>query len=139
MYVLVYVSSESFRISDQDLEELLRQSRHDNLVADITGLLLFKDGNFMQLLEGTEMAVRSTFEKIKIDGRHRSVRILMEEETAHREFGDWSMGFKKLVDQTPPELDGYSDFLDVPLTSDQFIADPSKSLRFLQIFKKSVL
>ena len=139
MYALVYVSSESFRISDQDLEDLLRQSRRNNLVADITGLLLFKDGNFMQLLEGTEAAVRSAFEKIKIDVRHRSVRVLMAEETDHRAFADWSMGFQNLTNKPLVEVAGYSDYLDVPLTSEKFLVDPPKSLRFLQVFKKSML
>ena len=119
MYALVYVSSESFRISDQDLEELLRQSRRNSQAADITGLLLFKDGNFMQLLEGTETAVRTAFEKIKVDHRHRSVRVLMEEETDRREFADWSMGFQKLTNHTLLEVDGCRIVFPEPKTAPQ--------------------
>jgi len=139
MYAIVYVSTETSRFSDRDLVALLTESRDKNLVSEITGLLLYKDGNFMQLLEGPEQAVRTTMEKIKIDSRHRSVRVLMEEETPKREFGDWSMGFKKLNAESAGDLPGYSDFLDVPLTSDKFSLDPSKAFRFLLIFKESVL
>ena len=78
-------------------------------------------------------------EKIKIDPRHRDVRILLEEETPKREFSDWSMGFKKLNADSVGEIVGSSDFLDVPLTSKKFLLDPSKALRLLLIFKKSVL
>jgi hypothetical protein len=139
MYAVVYVSTEAIRFSDQDLISLLEESRSKNLTAEITGLLLFKDGNFMQLLEGRKEAVLSVLAKIKSDSRHRGVRVLMEEEIPHREFSDWSMGFKKLSADTAKEIPGYSDFLNMPLTSDQFSSDPSKSLRFLLIFKKSVL
>ncbi len=139
MYAIVYVSTETSRFSDQDLVDLLTESRDKNLVSEITGLLLYKDGNFMQLLEGPEQAVRTTMEKIKVDPRHRSVRVLMEEETPKREFGNWSMGFKKLNAGSTVDIVGYSDFLDVPLTSDKFLLDPSKALRFLLIFKASVL
>jgi hypothetical protein len=136
---MVYVSSEAIRFSGQDLIALLEESRRKNLAAEITGLLLFKDGNFMQLLEGTKEAVVSVMARIKSDSRHRGVRVLMEEEIPGREFGDWSMGFIRLSAETAAEIPGYSDFLDIPLTSDQFANDPSKSLRFLLIFKKSVL
>jgi hypothetical protein len=139
MYAVVYVSSEAMRFSEQDLSTLLEESRARNLVSEITGLLLYKDGNFMQLLEGAQEVVVSVLAKIKCDVRHRGVRVLMEEDISHREFSDWSMGFKKLGAETATEIPGYSDFLNVPLTSDQFTNDPSKSLRFLLIFKKSTL
>jgi hypothetical protein len=93
----------------------------------------------MQLLEGTKEVVVSVLAKIKSDSRHRGVRVLMEEEVPQREFSEWSMGFKKLSITVATEIPGYSDFLDVPLTSDQFTRDPSKSLRFLQLFKKTML
>jgi hypothetical protein len=139
MFALVYVSSETGRLTDADLELLLAESRRKNVLAEITGLLLFKDGNFMQLLEGAETAVRAIMETIKIDSRHQGVQVLMEEEVPEREFSDWSMGFKKLGNKTAEEVEGYSDFLEVPLTSERFMRDPSKALRFLLIFKKSVL
>jgi hypothetical protein len=139
MYVVVYVSSEAIRFTDSDLLDLLTASRNKNYLAGITGLLLFKDGNFMQLLEGPEPAVRAVLGKIKSDSRHRGIRVLMEEEIPERKFSDWSMGFRKLDFQTAGEVDGYSNFLDLPLTSEAFSLDPSKALQFLHIFKKSVL
>jgi hypothetical protein len=138
MYALIYVSSAVRRLTDDDLELLLRESRENNVRVGITGLLLYKDGNFMQLLEGTKEAVLAIMEKIKKDPRHQGVKVVLEEEKQNRDFSGWSMGFQKLGPGTAQEIPGYSDFLDLPLTSREFTA-PSTSLRFLLIFKKSVL
>jgi hypothetical protein len=92
----------------------------------------------MQLLEGPEPAVRTLLGKIKADSRHRGIRVLMEEETDKREFHDWSMGFTNLDLPTDAEVEGYSDFLEVPLTSGAVPLDTAKALRFLTTFKKSV-
>ena len=59
-------------------------------------MLLYKDGNFMQLLEGSKEAVLSLVEIIKLDLRHPGVIPLMQLEEEGREFGDWRMGLKKL-------------------------------------------
>jgi hypothetical protein len=57
MYFLVYVSSAVNLFSDEDLIQLLEVSRRNNEKAEITGLLLYSSGNFMQTLEGPEKAV----------------------------------------------------------------------------------
>jgi len=49
---LVYVSSATELFSDTQLENLLLRSRQNNSTLGITGMLLYKDGNFMQCLEG---------------------------------------------------------------------------------------
>jgi Sensors of blue-light using FAD len=139
LYTVVYISTEVLRFSNSDLENLLQQSRRDNSVSEITGLLLYKDGNFMQLLEGSETAVVSTLAKIKRDPRHRALVVVMQEETPHREFENWSMAFGNLGSETSPAEPGYSDFLDLPLNSEKFQADPSKAFGFLLAFKKSML
>ena len=136
MFALVYVSKATIRWSDTDLDQLLEQSRRDNFNADITGLLLFKDGNFMQILEGPKDAVLALLAKIKSDTRHERLMIIFEEERQHREFKDWSMGFRR--PEPAIAVPGFSDLLDIPLTSEQFSSNPTKLLQFLVAFKKGV-
>jgi hypothetical protein len=90
---LVYVSSAAQPFTQQELEALLEQARTRNTADDITGLLLYSGGNFMQLLEGPPDAVRQTFARVSASRRHRQVIELMNEPVAAREFSDWSMGF----------------------------------------------
>ncbi len=136
MFRLIYSSSETAPFSEQQLEELLHTSRQNNLAADITGLLLYKDGNFMQTLEGPEIAVQTLREKIKRDPRHRKFTILMEGPILERSFGSWSMGFKKITQETLLNVPGYHASDDFSLMSNQFLQNPTRSLNLLLSFNK---
>ena len=59
MFSLVYVSAAVTWFSDRELRGLLAQCRLSNAQTGITGMLLYKDGNFMQTLEGDERTVRA--------------------------------------------------------------------------------
>jgi len=135
MFRLVYASSAVKPFTERELEELLKKNRQKNGMAGITGMLLYKDGKFMQCLEGRKKVVCDLLAKIQADRRHRNMVILLREERVQREFEEWTMGFKKLDSKTALEVLGYSDFLDVSLTSEQFQMNPSKSLQLLLCFR----
>src|SRR5687767_6279847 len=108
MFHLVYVSSAINLFNSDELKDLLEISRRNNSALDITGMLLYRDGNFIQALEGDEQAVRALFEKISRDPRHKGIVTLVQGETPEREFPDWSMGFRNLNDPDESKLAGYS-------------------------------
>jgi hypothetical protein len=64
--------------SEEELIQLLETSRQNNAKIGVTGMLLYKDGNFMQLIEGPEEAVRALHAKISIDPRHRGLMTLLQ-------------------------------------------------------------
>ena len=76
MYFLVYVSAAVTWFSESELRALLTSARFRNEHAGITGMLLYKDGNFMQALEGPEDAVRALYRRIEGDRRHRGLLVL---------------------------------------------------------------
>src|SRR4028118_630971 len=96
MFFLVYVSSATRPFSGEDLRVLLETCRKNNAELGITGMLLYKDGNFMQVLEGDEEAVRGLHARIAADPRHRAEITLQEGFAEWRQFPDWSMGFRDL-------------------------------------------
>lgn len=101
MLSLVYVSSATQLFSDDDLKALLEQSRNKNTRLGLTGLLLHKDGNFMQVLEGEEEAVLQIYATIQGDLRHHGILELTRQQIQEREFASWSMGFKNLNGLAP--------------------------------------
>jgi hypothetical protein len=134
---LVYNSSAAVPFSEGDLLELLKRSRENNTAKAITGLLLFKREKFMQVLEGDESPVQDLLSRIEIDPRHHQVDTLRWEVIKERRFPDWSMGFRNLdnigIHQTP----GYSAFMNEPLTSPHFKADPSRVQTLIGMFRES--
>jgi hypothetical protein len=97
LHRLVYHSRNSFP-ADLDapaaiLRSILATSRARNAIADVTGVLMLKDGWFGQVLEGPEDVVSTTFTRIKRDDRHRAVSLLAFEPIAERGFPQWPMGY----------------------------------------------
>ena len=137
LLMMIYGSSATENFSQDDLIPLLKQAREKNQRLNITGLLLYHDGNFMQALEGEKEAVETLFGVIQQDTRHRSILTFLKRSIARREFSDWSMGFVNLGSVDATELPGYSDYLDVPLNSEKF-SDEGFAVSFLRVFKQVV-
>jgi hypothetical protein len=79
MFSLVYVSRSTENFNPRHLLEMLLVFRAENLRLNLTGLLLYKNGNFMQLLEGEQTVVLELYGKIRHDPRHTNVITLIDE------------------------------------------------------------
>ena len=95
MRQLLYVSNTVDELGVSDLDRVLTASRRNNAMMGITGLLLFIDGGFLQILEGEERAVRELYTRIAGDPRHRNARLMLDREVPCRAFPEWSMGFER--------------------------------------------
>ena len=138
LFQLVYMSSATEAFTKDQLRELLKGSHRRNARAGITGLLLYKDGNFMQVLEGEEAAVRQLFEKIKQDARHHDIITLLQHSIPERQFPDASMAFRDLNSAESKAIPGYSEFLNTPLDGELMAKDLPRCQRLLLLFKKNI-
>ena len=93
MHKLLYVSSTRQDFPGENLQSILRRSRDNNQRRDVTGLLLYIDGGFLQVLEGDRTALQDLYAISAKDTRHWDAKVLLDEE-APRNFGQWSMGFR---------------------------------------------
>jgi hypothetical protein len=110
---LAYSSNALRAFSTQDLVDLLAVSRANNERDDVTGMLLYRGGNFLQALEGPEAAVRQTMRRIERDASHGSVSLLLEEPREERLFGEWSMAFEDVSKLDSSALPGLNSYLAV--------------------------
>ena len=138
MFYMIYVSSSTAPLSSDDLMALLEGARKHNASQGITGMLLYKEGNFMQALEGEEGVVRPLFERIQRDPRHSGVVVLLEGELEQRQFPDWSMAFQDLNSAEARSIPGYSEFLNASLVGKEFFADPTRCQKLLLTFKRNI-
>jgi hypothetical protein len=137
MYSLTYVSSATRLLSQEDLRNLLSTSRLNNERLGLTGMLLYKDGNFMQVLEGEQEAVLAVQARILEDVRHKGIIVLLRGNVPHRSFRQWSMAFRNLDEPSSRGTPGYDDFLNTPLTDARFLQNPAATQKLLHVFKKS--
>ena len=90
---LIYFSNAGESIAKPEIEDILEQSRRNNADAGITGLLLFVNGVFAQVLEGEPDKVEALYQTIIADPRHRAAEIMSDKTVEARIFDDWSMAY----------------------------------------------
>lgn len=93
LYRLMYVSTAADELSYSDLDHILTAARFHNAQVDVTGLLIYRDGFFLQFLEGPFQSVREVLSRVIQDKNHSNLRVLFEGPSDERFFEDWGMAF----------------------------------------------
>ncbi|MDE0545368.1 BLUF domain-containing protein [Microbacterium sp. C7(2022)] len=107
---LVYISTATEgRMSDAALRGILITSRENNSRDDITGMLLYRGGQFVQILEGRADRVHALLEKIRADARHTDLTVLLDEPIDERQFAEWSMGYQPIFTPREELPEGFRD------------------------------
>lgn len=131
-----YVSSARGLWAQPQLDELLLSVRAWNGPRELTGMLLYSGGNFMQTIEGPDAAIAEVLARISADPRHHGLMVLLDEDVSRRSFPDWTMGYRR-VDVDDTSLEGYSDFLRKPTTS-RLPDDASSQQSLLHTFRSLI-
>ena len=97
----VYTSAAIQPMPKSKLYKILVDSRVSNKLVDVTGLLVYVDGTFLQLLEGEQEIVSNLLDKISKDPRHTDVKVVYKTGVERRTFNDWQMAY---VIPSPKEL-----------------------------------
>ncbi|OGX85791.1 hypothetical protein BEN47_14460 [Hymenobacter lapidarius] len=94
MHHLVYTSTATAPLTEDNLRGQLGHWRATNARLGVTGVLLYSEGNVLQVLEGDSEVIRSLFATIARDVRHRSITKIADGPVPGRAFSDWSMRFR---------------------------------------------
>jgi hypothetical protein len=97
-YQVLYVSKAKKEIDEQSIKEIVDQATTHNSKTGITGILLFRGGIFLQLLEGEKSKVDFLYKKISNDSRHEQVTQIFCLEKNEPLFENWSMGYHEVSD-----------------------------------------
>lgn len=106
---LLYASRAANRITPEDIESIVGQSRKNNPAQGITGILCYSGDSFLQVLEGGRDAVNAVYNCITQDPRHSAVVLLHYEEVTERVFAGWTMGQVNLAKINPSLVLKYSE------------------------------
>lgn len=107
----IYASAAARTFKLSELAELLQAARSTNERLGMTGMLLYAEGSFFQVLEGPAAAVDALFARIESDPRHEQVTLIIREPITRRTFADWTMGFDTATRKELDDLSGVNDFL----------------------------
>jgi len=113
LYELIYRSTAKSKLTEQDFKNILTTARNFNESQNITGCLLYHEGQFLQLLEGEFQVLLDLYDRIKKDPRHRDFLLLHMKETQYRVYSNWTMAFKSLDDTQLKNYSGVSEFTEL--------------------------
>jgi len=89
---LLYVSQAPKSQNGQGYEALRRKMlEHPMPAGDVTGVLVYRNGYFMQYLEGQELSVAELFWNIRGIKNHYNIRVLSRGRLSRRRFSNWSI------------------------------------------------
>ena len=133
MEYIVYMSAAVRPFTDEELKVLLLQSQVNNAKNNLTGMLLYCEGSFVQVLEGDGKDLNSTYQKILEDPRHKGIIEIAQGTIEKRNFPKWSMGFNTLSQVEFAQFDAFIEGANVNL----FKYGSHPALTILKTFAKS--
>jgi hypothetical protein len=131
---LIYVSTGRGDASAAELDAILESAARRNGQQGITGMLLYADGSFMQVLEGEEAAVDETFGRVERDSRHTGIFVIDRQPITERSFGRWTMGFKRVGAGQAAVPPAYAPFFEHGFDATRIGARPGLALDILTGF-----
>jgi hypothetical protein len=112
---LAYVSRASHFMTGAELLSLLAHSREFNQRHGVTGMLIYCDGSFFQVIEGSRKVLDRLYGNLLGDSRHQDLRRVLYQAISQREFADWRMAFKQFETADAISVPGFSRLLSEPL------------------------
>ena len=125
---LTYASRSAECFHEHEIPDLLQQARVANAKQEITGMLLYISGSFLQVLEGQPEMVDGVFSRILCDKRHTQVTLIAKESIPERAFEGWTMMHKTLDPGEAGELIGEIDYFLSPMLITQLDFGRAKKL-----------
>lgn len=98
---ILYSSKTFGHLSETNIAKLLSQSRNNNQLVNVKGILCYSQTDFIQVLEGPENAVLNLYQKILADERHHECQLLNICLSRRYIFKNWSMGY---IDISPGDM-----------------------------------
>jgi Sensors of blue-light using FAD len=109
LHRLIYFSTAVGVLRADELDRIYLRATAANSRAGITGLLLFVEGSFVQVLEGPAAGITSLMQKIRRDKRHTAIATLYSGVCAERTFPESPLHYVPARNLTPGEKQAFAD------------------------------
>jgi len=102
MHTIIYTSEATPSMDSQklDLNKICEAAVRNNNKNNITGVLLFHNNHFLQVLEGNLGTISSLVDKISADSRHSNLEIIYNNSLEKRNYPNWEMQLFDLSDSS---------------------------------------
>lgn len=90
---LIYVSKAKKNVDYEEIMKILTHSWKYNHNSYISGMLLYDNGYFIQIIQGPIATIDRLYARISKDPRHSNIKLVGEELLSTRNCTGWGIGF----------------------------------------------
>ncbi|MGC6432298.1 MAG: BLUF domain-containing protein [Jejuia sp.] len=109
---ICYISNSTESDSIENIKKMYSKAKTNNAQNNISGILIYHKGNYLQVLEGTHKDVDETYNRISKDHRHKNLIKVINTDTEYRIFEEYNFGFTIVRDSSEfKELKAYLNWL----------------------------
>jgi len=92
-YILIYMSHFTGTPDEipNILDQICEQSKLKNQMAGITGFLFYQNHRFLQVLEGSDQNLKTLYDKLLKDTRHKELRLIEYSPIIRKSLSDWHL------------------------------------------------
>ncbi|WP_298494546.1 BLUF domain-containing protein [uncultured Algibacter sp.] len=120
---LIYSSQAVEQFTKRQLLDLLHDSRGFNTIDNISGVLMHKNGYFLQIIEGQPEMIDDLLVRLRKDTRHKDLKIIHDSTVKERLFTNWAMGCADFDDAELGMLPGFRTDLTNPEVIEELITN----------------
>jgi hypothetical protein len=135
MIQTAYVSRAAAPMTQEALLSLLQQCLTNNEASGVTGMLLYGNDTFLQVLEGEEAVLDGVVAKIQKDPRHAAIHFLYRKPVERRQYEGWSMDFQRVSAPGLPAGGGLSQFGATDFNLDYLIGHEAEAENLVEHFR----
>lgn len=125
LHRIVYMSTAVGVLRAEELDRIYLRAKSANARAGLTGLLLFYEGAFLQVIEGPTAGVMSLAERLRRDRRHSGLMTLEAGPISERGFPDSPMHFVAARNLSPGEKQAFSDLRQAVSARSHMVGSPA--------------
>ena len=128
-HTVCYISNKSEHVNKKDIQEIFETTQKNNKSRNITGILLYLENSFFQVLEGDRQELVAVFNTIEMDDRHENIFVVIDKPIDKQTFKDYKSGFS--IVKNSEDLQNLNKYLNETSTS---IEESKNILNIIQPF-----
>jgi hypothetical protein len=111
IYTICYISNKTETTDKASLEKIFATTQANNKHKSVTGILLFHEQSFLQVLEGDKTTLQELFLNIKKDSRHENIFVILDKKNERRIFDNYKSGFS--IVKSKSDIKNLKDYLNL--------------------------
>jgi hypothetical protein len=109
LHQVIYISYLKHTFDECDFINQLMMSRQSNAQNNITGMLFYANGKYIQLIEGPKNSVIQLMGNIHQDERHYDIEIIADTAINYRNFAGRNMDYRLFASNELEQMIGFDD------------------------------